>query len=94
VPDLATGNYCGRPLVADIDGDGRAEIVVGDDDGWLTCFEGRGSLRWRVKMPDAVDAMPCPYDVNGDGAPEIVVSCANDRLYCLRATAHCCGWRR
>lgn len=68
------------PTVADLDGDGTDEILVGSLDGHLSVFNGDGSLRWRQPVrtprssgPVAVDASPTVADIDGDGPPEILV---------------------
>jgi outer membrane protein assembly factor BamB len=85
VPEFPGGNYCGRPRLADLNGDGRAEVLVGDHEGWLTCLDGGGSLLWRVLLPDSLHVAPCVHDVDGDGSPEVLIPCANGRFYCLAA---------
>jgi outer membrane protein assembly factor BamB len=43
----ATGGRCyGRCQAADVDGDGRAEILVPGHDGRITCLDARGEPRW------------------------------------------------
>jgi ribosomal protein L24E len=68
------------PTVADLDGDGHDEIVVGSLDGHLYVLNANGTLRWHREVrtpgsagPVAVDASPTVADVDGDGDLEILV---------------------
>jgi RHS repeat-associated protein len=64
------------PAAADIDGDGRPEILVGSDGTpTLLAFEHDGTLKWRSDpIPFAIGwAAPSIADLDADGVPEIVV---------------------
>lgn len=41
-------------LVADIDGDGGCETVVGMQNGWLVCIEASGEVRWSRRLSGGV----------------------------------------
>jgi outer membrane protein assembly factor BamB len=77
--------YAGSPRLADIDHDGRAEVIVGGRRGWVTCLDGRGNLIWRVKAPGEVNSTPCVRDIDGDAEPEVMFTCSNGKVYCLDA---------
>ena len=60
-----SGNVLSVPAVADFDGDGTADVVIGDDDGKIYCFSSRnGVAKWVFKAQDAVQA---PVTVAADG---------------------------
>ncbi len=68
------------PTVADVDGDGSADIVVGDLAGWVRVFRADGSTLWErpVRIPGwnmnvAVESSPTVIDLDGDGRNEVVV---------------------
>lgn len=89
----ATGARPTSPVAADLDGDGRPEIVVNDDAGGIVALdverrEGDSGLgiseRWRVRGRAMADSQTYWYgvqvwDVDGDAQPEIIVGRSNDR---------------
>jgi outer membrane protein assembly factor BamB len=72
----AFGGSDSPPSIADIDGDGKPEILVGDFEGYLNCFTAdSGKLKWRVAVDtnSTIEASPALVDINGDGHPDIIV---------------------
>ena len=81
-------NRSSSPIIADIDGDGGNEIVVGHRDGMLRAYEANGLLKWRARAvpefgpdtqcnaqsaPSAIESSPAVADIDGDGDAEVVV---------------------
>lgn len=60
------------PCVADIDGDGKEEIVCGYGN-YLRCLNLDNTERWTVDTGSRVASSPACCDVNGDGQMEIFV---------------------
>ncbi len=85
------------PTVADLDHNGRNEIIVGsgtididNQQGGVVAFNSNGSVRWRVKTgtiegENGVVGTPAVGDVNGDGRSEVVFGSFDHRLYVVDA---------
>ena len=80
----------GRPIpvihAADIDGDGKNEILAGDDKENLCCFGADGKLRWSQKMTryygaDASATSIVTADLDGSGKIAILVATGGWRVY-------------
>ncbi|OGF15196.1 MAG: hypothetical protein A2W00_06255 [Candidatus Eisenbacteria bacterium RBG_16_71_46] len=72
------------PVVADIDGDGRPDIVMGGEDFKVTAISGAdGSLLagFPLHLGAEVRGAPALCDCDGDGLSEIVVSALDRSLY-------------
>lgn len=86
VPGLDV-SHSSSPVIADIDSDGRNEMVFGHRDGYLRAYEADGSLKWAVpavpgvnkdecvpqSTPSAIDSSPAVADIDDDGVFEVVV---------------------
>ncbi len=86
--------------VGDLDGDGKAEIVIvhrtpGQWDAQVRAWRPDGTLLWRVPVPHC-GILACPVsiaDTDGDGVPEVLLAGANqitvlDALGRLRWAKH------
>ena len=74
------------PVLADLNGDGMQEIVVGGSDGKVYAIGARGGVLWVFDAAAAINALvshpgrstisaaPAIGDLDGDGSPEIVVA--------------------
>ncbi|MEK7795749.1 MAG: FG-GAP-like repeat-containing protein [Candidatus Hydrogenedentota bacterium] len=58
------------PVIADLDGDGRNEIVSAIDNA-VAVVDGMGKVRWTYATTKAIDGSIAVADANEDGVPEI-----------------------
>lgn len=77
-PDL----YVAPPAVADLDGDGLAEIVIAEADGYLECISFDDYSRYNMYLAGP-SSMPAVFDLDGDEVPEVVVGGSNGWLHVL-----------
>lgn len=85
------GAIWATPAVADLNGDGNAEIVVTsigrptDDQvaGVLSVLSSTGHCLKRVSLPAPVECSPVVADVDGDAYLEVLVAEQSGRLHCF-----------
>jgi outer membrane protein assembly factor BamB len=80
--NFATGDLPHSPCVADVDGDGELEVLIGIGSD-IYCLSGTGSSKWSYPTGDAIEGSPCVADVNGDGKLEVLVGSNDRNVYCL-----------
>ena len=80
--DISARIQLSSPTIADVNGDGSNEIVVGDLEGWVHVYRGDGLAElpgWPQQArvdgvhATAVDSAPAVADLDRDGSPEIIV---------------------
>jgi len=74
------------PVLADVDGDGGIEIVVGSPDGELLAFHSDGSevKGWPLSCGGPVSSSPTFLDVDNDDSLEVMVGSEDGWLYIWR----------
>ena len=82
------GRPISRLIAADLDDDGRTEVLFGCDDGKLYALgerDGKPRLLWSFALGRRVGE-PILADLHGDGRPTILVAAEDGVLYCLKGT--------
>lgn len=86
------GVVWGAPAVADLNGDGRPELIAtsfgqdvsGKPAGWLDVVSRDGHCLLRGRLPAPCEGGPVVADVDGDGRVEILVADNTGMLHCYR----------
>jgi outer membrane protein assembly factor BamB len=81
------------PLIADLDADGRIEVVVGSNNGCLAILDGAtGSVRYAEETGGMIRGSPILADLNDDGRLELIVASGKElRIYRTEAVAMGCN---
>jgi hypothetical protein len=78
-PQTTGGVTWSSPVLADLTGDGRPEVISGSRDHKLYAWRGNGSLLWAVDPAKAgevsteIQGSAMVADITGDGRPEVVI---------------------
>ncbi|XP_072994318.1 protein DEFECTIVE IN EXINE FORMATION 1-like isoform X1 [Typha latifolia] len=70
-------------VAADINDDGKVEIVTTDTHGNVVAWTAQGDEIWEVHLKSLIPQGPTVGDVNGDGHTEIVVPTISGNIYVL-----------
>lgn len=85
-PNPATNDVSmdSSPALADIDGDGRLEIIIGGNDNMLHALNAEdGSPRWAYPVQKPVVSSPAVADIDSDGKAEVAFGCKDNRVYAV-----------
>lgn len=82
------------PAIADLNGDGKLEIVASSAHREIFMLDGGGKEIWKVTTPGEryeypAYSSPALADIDGDGKPEIIIGAADGKVYVLRADGQC-----
>ena len=84
--DAGSSFYQASLTAADVDGDGQQEILVGNMNGCLYCFNSEAKPKWIARLGASIQAAPAAKDVNNDGKMEIFVGDLNGRMWAFDST--------
>ena len=68
---------------ADVNGDGRVELIAADRGGHLVCLADDGDVLWQTTHKSGFNTAPAVADLDGDGQPEILLGAAAMPLVCF-----------
>lgn len=85
-PVIAGDAIWSSPALADLDGDGRKEIIFGTNKGNLHAIgiDGEDIAGFPLVLRDVIRSSPAIGDLDGDGYVDIVVGCDDGMLYAFR----------
>lgn len=76
-------SIAGAVAAADINGDGKLELVAADAHGNVAAFDGAGRQVWHRHLASAVHQGVTLGDVDGDGQLEVVVGTASGAIHVM-----------
>ncbi len=96
IQSYPAGDWAYTPTVADVDGDGRGEIIFASDDGLVHAYDKNGTQLWAsapvgIKFPETSVAVG---DIDQDGVLEAIASDDENGgpIFALRATNGSVAW--
>lgn len=79
--DAKSSFYQAGVTASDINGDGVDELLVGNQNGALYCFDPNAKLIWKYDTKSKIQGTPACVDVDGDGKQEVWVGDMNGRMW-------------
>ena len=73
------------PALADINGDGKPEIIFGSERGILYVLNQEGRLIWKFNTSAGIRSSPTVADLYGDGKQAIIFGTTDNYLYIVNA---------
>lgn len=70
--------------IADIDNDGKQDVITGTMDGAMYCLSGEnGNTIWMTPTSEFIQEIVVNQDINGDDKNEIIAGTWDDNVYCF-----------
>ncbi|MBI3921323.1 MAG: PQQ-like beta-propeller repeat protein, partial [Armatimonadetes bacterium] len=73
------------PTIADLEGDGKPEVLVGANDNRLHVLTGKGEEEWTFETKSWIMGGVAVSDLDGDGRLEVVFGSMDRNVYCLNS---------
>ena len=88
------GEIFSSPVISDIDGNGKPEIIFGSNDNHLYVLDVvTKNVIWDYKAGDKIISSPATADINGDGRVEILFTSLDNNLYVLKGASGELLWK-
>lgn len=81
VYDAHSSFYQAGITASDINADGQMELLAGNQDGNLYCFNASAQLLWRYDIGAAIQGTPAASDVDGDGRQEVWIGDMKGKMW-------------
>lgn len=72
-----------EPVIADLNNDGKDEILIGSEVGSLFALGSNGKLLWNFSAEDAIKASALAADINNDNKLEVIFGSSDSFVYAL-----------
>lgn len=72
-----------EPVIADLNNDGKDEIIISSEIGALIVLDSNGKLLWTFSSKDAIKASALVADINNDKKNEIIFGSSDAFVYAL-----------
>ncbi|HQP97733.1 MAG TPA: PQQ-binding-like beta-propeller repeat protein [bacterium] len=89
---ITGGYFDSSPAIADVDGDGTVDIVLGGTSGIVVVLDANGREIWQAHPGSRICVPPSAGNVLGDPLPEVLVLTENGRLVCLAGPTGAVLW--
>ena len=77
--------FCSSPALADLDADGKVEVIQGDKKGRVSAYDAlTGSLKWQQEI-DGECSSAAIGDLDSDGFQEIIIATGAGKIFALTA---------
>ncbi|MBN2167661.1 MAG: VCBS repeat-containing protein [Actinobacteria bacterium] len=87
--------YDAKPTASDIDADGQQELIVGNTNGYLYCFDAYAQVKWAYCVGASIRGSAACKDVDGDGKQEVFIGDMNGVVWgfnCYGGVLSQWGW--
>src|SRR5450830_246430 len=79
--DAHSSFYQAGITASDINADGQMELLAGNQNGNLYCFNAGAQLLWRYDVGAAIQGTPAASDVDGDGRQEVWIGDMKGKMW-------------
>lgn len=83
-PKISGTRIQSSPAIGDIDGDGKNDVAVGADDGYLYVWLSNDNSWSKYYTGDSIKSSPALYDLDGDGKLDIIVGSNSGRVFAFK----------